>query len=386
MGNILEDLSIEDMRRGLYMDKYFLRSKEILREAEINPTLRFQVFARRGGIVKGVDEAADFIREITEDKATIYALKNRMFYETGEPLMKIEGQAQDLIEWETGYLQIIAGALTEYVDMDKISQNAKAIVEAAENKPVIYFGARHFATTLDEKIAKICKEAGFVGCSTDIGARAWNNKGLGTVPHALILAIAAYMQENGIQNNPTVEAAKLFDEYIEPSVPRIALIDTFGWDVYDAVATAKAVSSLAGVRIDTCGERYAQGALEIQLPEVEFRELNIPKRYIRSKGVSIAGTWILRKGLNEAGYENVESTVSAGFNAAKIKAFVKADKVFQRKYGSPLFSSIGTGSVYGKAVNVTSDICAFFNKRVDAWVPMIKTGRSEMFSNKLIKL
>ncbi len=386
MGNILEDLSIEDIRGGLYTDKYFLRSKEILEKAEINPIVRYQVFARRGGVVKGINEAADFIREITEDKATIYALKNGMFYETGEPLMKIEGRAQDLIEWETGYLQIIAGALTGYVDMDEISRNAKAIVKAAEKKPAIYFGARHFATALDEEIAKICKEAGFVGCSTDIGAKAWNSKGFGTIPHALILTIAAYMQENGIQGNPTVEATQLFDEYIKQDVPRIALTDTFGWDAYDAIATAEAVTSLTGVRIDTCGERYAQGALEIQLPEAEFGKLNIPERYIRNKGVSIAGTWVLRKGLNEAGYKNVESTVSAGFNAVKTRAFVKADEVFQRKYGSPLFSFIGTGSVYEKAVNVTSDICAFFNERVDAWIPKIKTGRNEMFSNKLIKL
>ena len=96
MGDILKDLSIEDMRRGLYTDKYFVRSKKILEKAEINPIVRYQVFTRRDGVVKGVDEAAAFIKEITEGKATVYALKNGMFFEAGEPLIKIEGLICDI--------------------------------------------------------------------------------------------------------------------------------------------------------------------------------------------------------------------------------------------------------------------------------------------------
>jgi nicotinic acid phosphoribosyltransferase len=58
--------------------------------------------------------------------------------------------------------------------MEEIRNKARAIVQSAQGKLVYYFGARHFAPELDEGIAKICQEEGFIGCSTDIGAKAWN--------------------------------------------------------------------------------------------------------------------------------------------------------------------------------------------------------------------
>jgi len=248
-----------------YTDKYFLRGKQIflrgkqILEAEgINPRVRYQMFARKDiPELQGIDETTDFIRDVIGDKARIYTLRDGQEYTAKEPIMKIESRAQDSIDLETVDLSISSGRFTGDVDFDEIRKNAQAIFNAANGKRVYDFSARHFAPEYIEAIAKICQEEGFAGCSTDIGAKAWNTNGIGTIPHALILVYAAHMQEQGLNGNPTVEAAKAFDRNIDEKVPRIILADTFNREIEDTIATAKAVPTLVGARIDTCGENYA---------------------------------------------------------------------------------------------------------------------------------
>ncbi|MDO8516890.1 MAG: hypothetical protein Q7S33_02085 [Nanoarchaeota archaeon] len=360
-----------------FTDKYFQRTRQILEEEGINPIVRYQLFVRKPGIVKGVDEAVDFIKSVAGNKGKIYALRDGNSYDSCEPLIKLEGRVQDFVNPETAYLGIISGALTENINMVDVREKARDIFNAAQGKPVLYMGARHFDYSLDEEIAKICQEEGFIGCSTDIGAKAWNAKGLGTTPHALIVSYAAYMDENGIKGNATVEAAKGFDKYIEKDVARIMLIDTFNREITDSIETAKAVPSLKGVRIDTCGENYTQGSVGLKLPE-----LDVPEKYLRGKGVTIAGVWGLRKALVENGFGNLGQVVSSGFNAEKTKAFLKADKAFQDMYGFPLFTLFGTGSIANPTM-ATADIVAYFNEKQGKWKEMHKVGRPEIQTSRL---
>jgi len=359
-------------------DKYFLRSKQILEAERINPLVRYQVFTRKDiPKLKGADEAVNFIKEVTGDKVRIYTLRDGQGYTTNKPIMKIEGRVQDLVDLETIYLSILSGRLTGNIDLNEVRKKARAVVNAANGKPLYYFGARHFAPELDEGIARICQEEGFAGCSTDIGAKAWNSKGIGTIPHSLILTYASYMQEHGLEGNPTVEAAKAFDRNIDKKVPRIILIDTFNREIDDSIATAKDIPNLAGARIDTCGENYSQGARDIQLPN-----LSVNQKYLQGRGVTIAGNWALRKALDKNGLGNLEITVSSGFNEEKTAAFVEADKAYQELYGKPLFDSIGTGSL-AKPVMATSDIVAYYSEKQDKWLPLSKKGRDETPSQRL---
>jgi len=370
----------QELRRNFreYTDKYFLRSRHILEAEEINPVVRYQVFARKDiNSLVGVDEAVDFVKSVTKNRARVYALRDGQEYRAKEPIIKIEGHVQDLIDLETVYLEILSGNLTGNIDLQEVRQKAKAVVQAAQEKPVYYFGARHFHYALDAPIARICQEEGFKGTSTDIGAKAWDSKGLGTIPHALILAYKAYMQEQGIQGNPTVEAAKAFDRNIPQEVPRIILIDTFNREIDDTVATAKTVTTLAGARIDTCGENYAQGSKEVVLPK-----LNVNSKYLKGKGVTIASVWALREALDSAGFGDLEITVSSGFNEDKTKAFMQADRAYQEKHGKTLFDAIGTGSL-SKPIMTTSDIVAYFNERDKKWRPMSKVGRGEISTTRL---
>ncbi len=361
-------------------DKYFPRSRDILKAAGVNPIVRYQVFVRKDiGNLRGVDEGVDFIGGEMGDKAQIYALRNGQEYFNGEPILKIEGRAQDLMDLETMYLSITSGALTGPVDLGALRVGARAIYKAAEGKPVYDFSARHFAPELIPEIARICQEEGFAGTSTDAGAKAWGDVGLGTTPHALFLTYKAYMEQNGIEGNPTIEAAKAFDKYVERGVSRTFLGCTFNRELSDIVDVAKAGIPVSGTRIDTCGENYTEGSLDIELPELDILE-----KYKQGRGVSIASVWGLRKGLDDADLGSLGLFVSSGFNAEKTAAFVEADKVYQEMHGKALFDAIGTGSFGMKnLVMTTSDICAYFDENKGLWVPNSKVGRAELLSDRL---
>ncbi len=364
-----------------YTDKYFLRSKQILKVENINPTIRYQIFARKDmDYLEGLSETVGFVKSVVGDKVKIYSLKDGQNYQGGEPLMKLEGRVQDLVDLETVYLGIMSGRFTGEIDMQTVREKARAVVKAAKDKPVYYFGARHFLPELDKQIGKICYEEGFDGASTDIGAKAWSTEGIGTIPHALIIANAAYRYENGLKGNITVETAKIFDKHIDEKVPRILLIDTFNREIYDSVEAAKNVPNLKGVRIDTCGENYSQGSRKIELPELLKREID--EKYLTGSGVKINSVWALRRALDDEGFGNLEITVSSGFNEKKTEAFLRADGVYQKIYGKTLFDSIGTGSL-ANPVMATSDIVAYYSEKKKKWIPLSKNGRGEVESKRL---
>jgi len=250
---------------------------------------------------------------------------------------------------------------------EKIFYKAQAIVQAAEDKPVKYFGARHYHWFADSYIGAMCKIAGFDGASTDKGAEPWGQKGFGTIPHALILSYAAC-----IEGNPTVNATLGFDKYMDSKIPRVALIDTYNKEIDDSIATAQALEGrLSGVRIDTCGsnttqysKKYIDEVCEL-VPESEYRS---------GKGVTITSVWTLRRELDKAGFEDVSIFVSSGFNEYKTAVFVEADKIYQEKFGRPMFDAIGTGSI-AKPKMATADIVQYFDSENKVWIDNSKVGR-----------
>jgi len=363
----------------IYTDKYFLRAKSILQQEDINPVVRYQIFVRKNiESLEGVNGAIQFIKSVVGDKVRIYALAEGKPYVVGQPIMKLEGRIQDLIDLETIYLGILSGSLSGRIDLEKVRINARAIVAEAGDKKVLYFGARHFFPWLDKGIAKICCEEGFTGCSTDDGATAWDAEGGGTIPHALVLAYGVDMRKKGIQRNPTVEATKGFDRCMDKSIPRVALIDTFNKESYDSIAVGCVLSNLSGVRIDTCGENKAA----VTRPHAAVNHFSGLSKYAFGNGVTISAVWGLRRDLDEADLEHVKITVSSGFNSRKVSAFMEADRAYQNIYGKPLFDSIGTGSLYN-AVMATSDIVAYYSEIEEQWVSYSKTGRAEMFSSEM---
>ncbi|MEZ4754679.1 MAG: nicotinate phosphoribosyltransferase [Bdellovibrionota bacterium] len=296
----------------------------------------------------------------------------------------LEGKVQDIVELETMYLGVIAAETTkinddiEKVDLNQVEENTRAIVEMIGGRPLLYFGARHWHYAEDADIAEAAYRGGAAAAATDIGAAKRGQKGLGTIPHALENIYAAIFG----RENAVVEATKAFDRVIDPAVPRVALIDYNNQEITDSIAVADALEGrLFGVRVDTCGENVAQGALvsEDLVPvDHPLKELlkYIPdedKKFWFGNGVTISGVFALRQALDKAGHEKVQIFLSSGFGKKeKVQAFLRAEALLQIK----LFDSLGVGGLYKPCRTTTMDIVSVASSfaGLDS-SPMSKVGR-----------
>jgi len=417
----------------LYIDKYFKRSKQILQKEELNPFVRAQVFIRKGpGEVRGVEEALAIIdkySDFKENGGRVYCLHEGDTYDSKETLMILEGRIQDIVDLETMYLGVLTSETTianggSSPAMDEVEANMKAVVDLTEGRPVMYFGARHWRYDRDGEIARAAISGGATSTSTDIGSITLGQRGIGTIPHALENIMAAvYGKENAV-----LESTKAFDRVMDPEIPRIALVDYNNKEISDSLKTARALgSALHGVRVDTCGENIAEGAIPSaqifkfiepggDIDEDIFCRLmqNVLRDHwhfdfdtlkgwkeIASKvqesgqkidvkeqdywfgtGVTISGVYMLRKALDEAGFQDTKIVLSSGFgNTDKVKAFVKAEEML----GVKLFDSLGVGGVY-PARMATMDIIAVSDDINDLDEhPVSKVGRPARPNDRLSK-
>ncbi len=345
-----------------YSDKYFIRSREILEKEGLNPIVDMQVFIRKGpGKVYGLDEAYRYIKEnsnIDKVGGQIYTLMESSEYISGEVVMRIIAPVQSIIELETQYLGIISAETTKANDggvlfPKTITENVKKVVELVGGRPVFYFGARHWHYKYDKQISKSTFDGGVVGCSTDIGAETVGKKGIGTIPHALVIVFASkYGKENA-----TLEATNAFDKWMNKDIKRIALVDTFNREVTDSLMVAKALGKrLYGVRIDTCGENLGEGCVGV-------------------KGVTKELAYTVRRALDEGGFKNVKIILSSGFaKVNKVKDFVATEKRTNLK----LFDGLGCGQFFHSRT-ATADIV-----KVDGQF-LSKTGRGYKENDRLVR-
>jgi len=366
-----------------FIDKYFLRAREILKAEGLNPWIRAQVFIRKGpGKVAGVDEALeiingcsdlvetpkslhatsslkrgvsldfgsaqepehapDFSPRVLDNGGRVFSLNEGDVYEPAETLMVLEGRADDLIDLETIYLGVLSAETTKAndghgVDTDSVRKNMAEVVEAAEGRPVSYFGARHWRYDEDAAITRAAFEGGATSASTDAGAATFGGVGMGTIPHALENVMAAkYGYENAV-----VESTKAFDRQMDKKIPRIALVDYANKEITDSLATARALNgNLYGVRVDTCGENIPEEGVDGD------------RKYWEGRGVTVTGVYALRKALNKDGFEDVKMFLSSGFGKPeKVRAFVDAEK----ELGMKLFDALGVGGVFESRM-ATADI------------------------------
>jgi nicotinate phosphoribosyltransferase len=151
-------------------------------------------------------------------------------------------------------------------------------------------------------------------------------------------------------------------------IPRIALLDYANQEILDTIQllaylVAKKIH-LTGIRIDTCGENYMQGVLPI------------PAGHLSSKGVSIAGVYIIRKLLNDNGFNDINLILSSGFaNPEKTAEFIACEKEINMR----LFDSLGIGQVFHSRC-ATGDII-----EVDG-MEIHKVGRPYRPNHKLIEI
>ncbi len=369
-----------------YNDKYFLRTTEILKADGLNPWVNAQICIRKGpGIVGGLDEAIAIITkysDIVKHGGKIFALQDGAPFRPGDVVMRVIAPFQDIAALETMYLGVIAGATTRAtrpdstISLPDVTNRMRAVVNAAEGRPIIYMGPRHWDFREDKVISAAAFLGGATESSTDIGAAQVGKVGVGTIPHALENIYAYYFG----RENAVVEATKAFDRIIDKKVPRIALIDYRNREITDSLAVANALGEdLHFVRVDTCGENIAEAALptadceeaqKLRAQGLPFVAADDPDaKFWYGNGVTISAVYALRIALDKANYQRVKIVLSSGFgNAAKVRAFVKAEKVL----GVKLFDALGVGGVYD-AIESKMDIVEIGTR--DKMVPISKAGR-----------
>jgi nicotinate phosphoribosyltransferase len=234
--------SWEEIRRGDTTDIYFRRTMEILRAAGKDRTrVKAEAFVKsfpsgyEYGILAGRDEMLSLFDGRMVD---VRAMEEGTLFFTGEPVLSIEGAYGEFCEMETAMLGILCQA-------SGVATKAARIKRLAGEKTVLSFGARRMHPALSTVIDRHAFVGGADSVSVIRSASYLGEPAVGTMPHALILVLG-----------DTVAAMRAFDQTVDPSVPRVCLIDTLQDEKFEAVRAAEALRErLAAVRLDTPSSR-----------------------------------------------------------------------------------------------------------------------------------
>jgi nicotinate phosphoribosyltransferase len=270
---------------GESADVYFARAEEILRTEGLDPVVALEVFSRGGGMLCGIDEAkillASVLHEADPSELVVEALSDGDDFGPKEVVLRIRARYRLFGLYETAILGMLAQS-------SGWATAARECVQAAGDKPVISFGARHVHPDITDVLDYAAIVGGCVGASTPAGARLAGLAPTGTMPHSLVLIFG-----------DTVKAAEAFDRILSEDVPRIVLVDTFKDEAEEALRVAHALGDrLYGVRLDTPSERGRVTADLVK--EVRAR-------------------------LDMDGFRHVKIIVSGGLNPERIRYFLESE-------------------------------------------------------------
>jgi len=337
----LLDYPFEKLKSGYYTDKYFVRTRDILRKEGNHTHVLMQIFTKKEGVFCGGLEAAYVIKNSVENPGclVIKALHDGVRFTPWETVMTIEGDYSQFAHLETIYLGILR-------KRSSVATQVRKCKDKLGDKPLLYFAARfdHFVNQEGNGYAAFIGGADSV--STDANGLLMEEEGMGTIPHALI---AVYMGD-------TVQASLAFDKYMPEKIKRIALVDFDNDCVKTSLEVAGALKEkLWGVRLDT-SERLVDKSVE--------------KMGLKEKGVGPQLVRNVRNALDVEGFQHVKIVVSGGFNPEKIEKFTKLNVPFD---------SVGIGSyLISEKIDFTADIVMVEGK------PCAKVGR-EYKPNKRLK-
>jgi len=231
----------EEILSGKVTDVYFERTKQILekkgRRARVVAEFILKKFPDdyKWGLFAGLEEALAIFEKLP---VTVRALPEGALFHEEEPVLEIEGDYFDFGLFETALLGFLCQA-------SGVTTRAARCKKAAAGRPVISFGARRMHPAIAPMIERSAYIGGCDGVATIAAAELIGISPSGTMPHALILILG-----------DTLEAVRAFDEIIDPKIPRVALIDTFNDEKFEALRVAEALQEkLAAIRLDTPSNR-----------------------------------------------------------------------------------------------------------------------------------
>jgi len=248
----------EDFKSGRLTDVYFERTMQVLKAAGIRKHVVMEVRTTHlprnydWAIFVGVEEVLRLLEGFPVD---VDGLEEGSVFFAGEPVLRISGEYTEFGVYETAVLGMLCQA-------SGVATKAARCKKAAGHRLVLSFGARRMHPAIAPMIDRAAYIGGCDGVAVTLSAELLGIQPSGTMPHALILLVG-----------DTVEALKWFDRVIDPSVPRVALIDTFNDEKFEAIRCAEALGErLTAVRFDTPSSR--RGDMVELLREVRW-ELDI---------------------------------------------------------------------------------------------------------------
>ncbi len=231
----------DDIRNGLTTDVYFERTVQIIREANLDRHVRaeFSVKALPSGlpwaILAGLEEVYALLDGLD---INVRGMQEGTVVRPYEPILEIEGSYLSFAVLETAILGLLC-------ESSGVATKAARIRHLAGDRMLASFGARRMHPAIAPVIERAAFIGGCDGVSVVMAARDLGEDPTGTTPHALMLLIG-----------DTVEAMRLYDRIVPEHARRIALIDTFLDEKFEAVRVAEALGDrLFGVRLDTPGSR-----------------------------------------------------------------------------------------------------------------------------------
>ncbi|MBO3757510.1 MAG: nicotinate phosphoribosyltransferase [Thermoproteota archaeon] len=236
----------EEIKKGLTTDVYFLFTEEIIRKKnDIGVVMEIYTRSfpdgRNWGVVSGIYEVLKLlegkpVNVRAMEEGTIFLSDPRTV--AYEPVLQIEGRYSDFAKFENPVLGFLCS-------MSGVATRAARLRFIAEDRLLLSFGSRRAHPAIAPAIEWSAFIGGVDAVSNVIGAEFIGQKPAGTMPHSLILIL-------GDQR----EAWKAFDEIVDKTVPRIALVDTLYDEKTEAIMAAETLGkNLYGIRMDTPGSR-----------------------------------------------------------------------------------------------------------------------------------
>ena len=226
---------------GKITDVYFERALRILKAKKINPVVKAEFIAKNlpekwpWAIFAGLEEAVYLMKRLP---IKVRAMKEGTVFYPFEPVMEIEGKYQDFCVYETAILGLICQA-------SGVATKAARFKKLIGDRLLASFGARRMHPMLAPMIERNAYIGGCDGVAVVKSGELIGEDPMGTMPHALIICMGS-----------TVDAAKAYDEILEPKLRRVALIDTFLDEKFECLNVAKALGrKLFAVRFDTPSSR-----------------------------------------------------------------------------------------------------------------------------------
>ena len=234
--------SEDEILKGESTDQYFLTTMKVLERKNSNPYVVMEASVKsfpdqkyKFGVISGMDDVAHLMEGKPVD---VYAMRDGDVFFLNEPVLQVEGKYRDFGIYENSILGFISKS-------SGVSTKAARVKIAAGEKTLLSFGSRRIPPQDVIMTERAMLTGGFDDTSNVLAAKKLGLKAVGTIPHILMLSYS-----NGYGDCET--AFKAFDETADESIPRIALVDTYGSHKEETFKALKVIGNrLKGVRIDS---------------------------------------------------------------------------------------------------------------------------------------